>query len=299
MVNIPEILVGTDGSAAAAAAVQYALDQGTRTGAPVRVVHVVPSHRPLPPFLGEAVMAAGQELLLDVARRAQLAAPDIEVRTSLLVGSRRTQLVTAAQGVAMVVLGRSGRLGRVATGSTADALIEHTDCAVRVVPPDWRQRSSHCEVVVAVKDIAMSHPLITRGFEIAAELGEPLVLLHAWGLPSGYEEVVALTAAQTWNQQLAKRIEHDAMIIRNDFPGVPFQVRIKHARTAVALEEASQRASFLVLGRSARHNPVGRRTGLAHVIMNVSECPVEIGPEPRLPLPELNLAVEAHGELLR
>lgn len=297
--GVPEIVVGTDGTAASAAAVQYALNLGAERGAPVRIVHVVPGHHPIPPFLKDAVHDAGQDLLLDVTRRAQLAAPQVEVRSSLLVGPRRAQFLAAAQGAGTVVLGRSGRLSHLATGSTAAAVIEHTDCPVRIVPPEWRQRAAHSEVIVGIKDIAKSRELITRGFEIAAELGQPLVLLHAWGLPSGYEEVVALTAAETWNKQLSERIEKVALTIRKDFEDVPFQVRIEHARTAVALEAASQRASFLLLGRSSHHNPVGHRTGLVHVIMNVSECPVEIGPEPREPAPELNLELEADGELLK
>lgn len=294
-----EILVGTDGSLSAATAVHYALDLGAATGSPVRIVHVVPSHHPVPPFTQEAVMHAGQELLLDVVRRAQLAAPQVEIRTSLLVGPRHAELVTAAESASMVVLGRSGRLGRLATGSTAAAIVENTACPVRVIPSDWRTRSARSEVVVGVKDIARARDLVRRGFEIAAELDEPLVLLHAWGLPSGYEDVLELEAAEAWNLQLARRIENEAREIRTTHPDVPFQVRIEHARTSVALQAASHRAAFLLVGRPGRHNPIAARTGLVHVIANVSECPVEIGPEPHLPPPPLNLAVEAHGALLR
>ncbi|MCW2856879.1 MAG: universal stress protein [Marmoricola sp.] len=295
----PEIVVGTDGSAAAATAVEYALRLAELEDAPVRIVHVVASHRQIPPHLDDKLMDAGRLLLDDVVRRAQLSAPDLDIRSSLLVGPRRAEFVGAARGARLVVLGRSARLGLLATGSTATALVEQTDCPVRVVPPGWRTRTNRSEVVVALKDIATAHPLVARGFAIAAELDESLVLLHTWGLPSGYEDVVSDEMSQAWNKQLAKRIEYEAARIRKDFPDVAFQVRIEHARTATALEVASQRASFLLLGRSIHHGPVGRRTGLAHVLMNVSECPVEVGPEPRAPVPLLQFDLEASGELVK
>ncbi|MCW2755852.1 MAG: hypothetical protein JWQ32_3263 [Marmoricola sp.] len=58
----PEILVGTDGSAAAAAAIEYALRLAELQEAQVPIVHVVASHRQIPPRLGDEVMNAGRLL---------------------------------------------------------------------------------------------------------------------------------------------------------------------------------------------------------------------------------------------
>lgn len=294
-----EIVVATDGSSAAAVAVQYALGLAAESGAPVRIVHVVPSHLPVPPGLGDAVKQAGADLLLDVSRRAQLAAPQVDVRATLLGGPRGVQLVAAAQSAELVVLGRSARKSHLVTGSTAAALVEHTDRPVRVVPPDWFKRGSRSEVVVGIKEPTKSQALIERGFQLAAGLGQPLVLLHVWGLPSGYEEIMALADSDAWNAQLAENLDAVVRPVRRRYPDVPYQIRVVHGRPAHALESASRRAAFLLLGRTAHRHPFGPRTDIAHVLMNVGGCPVEVGPELETPAPSMDLQLEADGRLLR
>ncbi|MGJ0558337.1 universal stress protein [Methylocystis sp.] len=283
----PEILVGTDGSAAAAAAVSYALDLAAAIQAPVRIAHVVPTHLVMPPGVSEAVLETGRSLLTDIERRAWRHAPTVEVRTSLLRGAPAVELVAAARDAELVVLGRSSRLSHLVTGSTARALVEHTDRPVRVVPADWGAGSVRSEVVVGVKDPRCAHALFERGFEIAAQLGEPLVLLHAWGLPTGYDEALALADSAAWNQQLTEQIAAELGPIRSRYPTVPYQIRVVHGRIATALHEASRRAAFLLVGRPA------------HLVLNVSDCPVEAGPALHVPAPQLDLELESDGHLLK
>jgi nucleotide-binding universal stress UspA family protein len=293
-----EVLVATDGSPAAAVAVRYALEQAQRRGCAVRIVHALPSQVPVPAGLEDAVRHAGADLLLDTTMRAQAAAPSVRIRSSLLPGPRGTALATAALDADLVVLGRSSTVSRTATGSTVAALVAHTDLPVRVVPPDWSRSSGRAEVVVGVKDVRTCHDLVERGFEIAEELGETLVLLHAWGLPSGYEEVMALADTDAWNAHLADLVERAVAPVRERHPGVTYEVRVVHERPVRALEVASRRACLLLLGRpEARH--AGSRREAARVLANAAGCPIEIGPAARAVAPELDLALESEGRLLR
>lgn len=272
-----EVLVATDGSAAAAVAVRYALDLGADLARPVRIVHVVPDDVAVPDGLGPAIEGAGRDLLDDVVRRAHLAAPAVDLRSSLLRGNRTTELAAASERASLVVLGRSGRLTHLATGSTAAAVVAGARCAVRVVPPEWFQRGTRSEVLVGVKGVAepsLPSGLLERGFAIADELGESLVLLHAWSLPSGYEEVQAEADAEAWTAQLAARLDQAATAARVRYPDVPYQVRVVPGRPARVLEAASRRASFLLLGRPS----FPAYGDLTRVLANVGECPVEIAP---------------------
>jgi len=278
--NPEEILVGIDGSDGAGVVLQYALEQARRLKAPVRIVHVVPGTTTLPPEAADRVLRVAQALVLRSVQQVQRAGPEVEVRSALLVGPRREEFVHAARSAQMVVLGSSGHLGTLPTGSVAGALVEHTDCPVRIVPVGWDADARRTGVVVGIEDVATAHDLIRRGFEIAAETGQPLVLLHAWGVPSGYEDVLSATESEDWIATLADRLTVEARATGVEFPSVEVQVRFEHQRPAVALEEASRRAAFVLLGRSTHHHPVGRRTGPTHILMNVSSCPVEVGPEP-------------------
>lgn len=298
-----EIVVGVDGSEAAHAAVQYAIEVGRSLGAPVRLVHAVPVLGPAPPLQAvgtDLAYAIGRNLLANLARRAELAAPAVEVRTTLRLGPAAPALVAAADHAQLVVLGRRAQPGRLHLlgGSTAAAVAGRAHCPVRVVPQTWRSRPASRDVLVGVKDPATSAALLTRGLALAEAAGGTLVLLHAWRVPAGYQDLVAPPDAALWTAAADAYVHEHLATVRPGFPEVPVQVSVVQGAPVAALADASEQAGIVLVGRH-HTGPFEHLGSVARGLLRTAACPVEIG-LPAIPAGvELDLALERDGELLR
>lgn len=147
----------------------------------------------------------------------------------------------AAKDAVLVVLGR--RVGRgpahLHTGTVAAAVTKHSRAPVRVVPGDWRSGSANPDVVVGLKDPASSPALLTRGLELARQAGGALVVLHAWQVPAGYDDLVPRSQADAWSTALRERILRSTARVRLLFPDVPVQVSVVQDSPVNALCEPS------------------------------------------------------------
>lgn len=301
----PEIVVGVDGSPAAAGAVAYGLDVAAASGARLRLVHAVPSLGPVPP-LGSVVdpdrtYAVGSALLLDLTRQARLAVPSVEVRTTLQQGAVVPVLVEAAQHAALVVLGR--RAGRrplhLLSGGTAAAVTKHILTPVTVVPGGWRPGSANRDVVLGLKGLTTSSGLLIRGLELARRAGGALVVLHAWQVPAGYEDLVPAAQAEAWSTQLRERILGVTADPCSSFPDVPVRVQVVQDSPVNALSQSSGRAGLVLVGRRARTGTWVHLGSVPRALQRVAECPVEVSPVSFVPETEIDLELERDGVLLR
>lgn len=137
-----EILVPTDGSAYATAAVEPALAFAAQFDARVRALHVVdvravaPSGGYTPPTeVFETLRSRGETAVEDVASRAREAG--LEATTRVLEGRPASELLDYAQDehVDVIAMGTAGRTGldRFLVGSTAERVIRHADMPVLAV----------------------------------------------------------------------------------------------------------------------------------------------------------------------
>lgn len=299
----PEIVVGVDGSPGTPPAIAYAIGLARQLGAPVRLLHAVPSYGVLPPrsmLAADMIVETGRELLAELVDQARTAAPDVEFRPTLRIGPRGVEIVEAARNAQLVVLGRAERndLGRVLSGSTAAAVATRTSCPVRVVPAAWTPGSSGA-VVVGLKDIEISEELLRRGLALAAQVGGRLVVLHAWHLPAGYEQILTEADAAEWNASERDRVERALTHLRAEFPTIPIEVRIVQARPADALVAASADAALILVGRHSHRRPFRKLGSVARTLQHAGHCPIEVGPPSQEPLPELELVLERQGAMLR
>jgi nucleotide-binding universal stress UspA family protein len=141
-----QVLVPTDGSEAAAAAVDHGVAVAERFDARVHAVNVVDvanlavSHTYGPPEqLVEGLRSAGEEATEQVAERARAAGLDVE--THVVEGVPAEHLLTYAEdsGVDLIAMGTAGRSGleRVLLGSTTERIVRRADVPVLTVrPPD-------------------------------------------------------------------------------------------------------------------------------------------------------------------
>jgi nucleotide-binding universal stress UspA family protein len=311
-----QIAVGVDGSTTAAAAVDYGIRLAQEQERTLHLVHVAPQIGPFPPLsilAGDRVLGHGQALLADLVQRARLAAPGLEICSTLAFGPRKSELAKAAQRAAVLVLGRhaSTELHGMPTGSTAATLAAALECPVRVVPGDWKTRPHNADVVVGLKHLEGAEPLVARGLELAAGSGGVLVLAHAWYLPAGYEGVLTPSEIEIRNAHAAAALEHGIVDLRTRWPDVPVQAKVEVGSSDDVLARLCSAAGLLLLGRPEHEHVFSHLGRTARALLQTAAAPIEIGPRvaARRPEPETDAGgasehepttrLEQRGALLR
>ncbi|MFJ2805881.1 universal stress protein [Kitasatospora sp. NPDC087271] len=137
------VAVGVEGREAEGPVLAYAFEAALRQSLPLAVLHawsypplLGPGHE-VPPVYEEGHIAAEHErLLAEVLAGWRERFPDVAVTTSVVRSGAAKELVAASADQRLVVVGRHGRpngpLGRL--GSTSQAVIQHAQCPVAVVP---------------------------------------------------------------------------------------------------------------------------------------------------------------------
>ena len=187
------IVVGYDGSVAATAALRWALDEGRRRAAPVRLVYVLewPVHiDPIaqrPAGWPDSQFHRDAEAVVEAAvAGAARSDPDVVLRSVVLEGPAAATLCELSTQAQMIVLGHRGHGGfsGLLLGSVSLAVAAHAQCPVVVV----RGASSPDEgrdlpVAVGVDDSVTARLALGFAFEEAASRGVGLVAVRAWHPP--------------------------------------------------------------------------------------------------------------------
>jgi nucleotide-binding universal stress UspA family protein len=131
------IVVGDDGSLNARRAVEFATHEAARRGVPLQIVsafHVPAGAGPVPVPIDKLEEGAQQ-----IARSAEAYArelePDVTVKAAVAFGASGPELVRAAEGASLLVVGTRGH-GDVASlilGSVSTYVLHHVHCTVTVV----------------------------------------------------------------------------------------------------------------------------------------------------------------------
>src|ERR1700682_5408055 len=176
------VIVGVDGSQAAANAVQWAIDEAISRDVPLRIVHVAGvEEQPADDVQREIEYA-------DASLRAAPAVVDapgnpVKVKTDILWGPVSTVLVDESRTATLLCVGSAGTDGRSGElpGSTAAALAENAHCPVAIIrgshhkPPggvDW--------IVVIVNDHPDNDAVIECALNEAQLRRAPILVVGAW-----------------------------------------------------------------------------------------------------------------------
>lgn len=140
----PRVVVGIDGSAQAGRALDFAFDEASRRGWPLRVVHAwdvavigfdvdsttYPEGGILDDVEGAETRLGAQVLSGHVATY-----PDVEVEVRIVRGAAGRVLVDAGEDASLLVVGSRGRGGftSLLLGSVSHKVIHHASCSVAVV----------------------------------------------------------------------------------------------------------------------------------------------------------------------
>lgn len=284
--NAP-IVVATDGTERSTGALRYGVHEAQRRGVGLRLVHVAPTAAVSDPMFGYApeiargLRAEGRALLAEAEQTVRALDPGLGVETVLAAGATVAEIVEAAAGTQLVVLGRETRSGltRLLTGATTAAVAGRASVPAVVVPGDW-QLVEHGRMVVGIESEECARPLLARAFERAAQRGAQLVVMHAWDLPVPNSDVIdPHRYVREWRAAGAHLLSTVLEEWRQAYPGVAVESVVVHGQAAHALVEGAEASDLLMVGRRPRGPMHWVHLGAtARAVLRYSRVPVEVVP---------------------
>lgn len=272
-----KIIVGYDHSADARAAASWALDEASRTGAPVEFFYAYewPTWAPAPAVWpdGETDRAV-KSMLREAAARARQTHPRVRTQVSVVNAGAAMTLVDRSAGAGLVVLGSRGHSAVAGMlGSVSVAVSAHAHCPVVVV----RGRADPTAPVVAgVDDSPCAQLALGFAVEQAAERGAPLRVVHAWRPVTGLREHSPLA---TRTVTAGQRRPFDEMVAawRGKYPQVHITTDAVVDHPAHVLAQASSTAQLLVVGSRGRGAFRGTLLGsVSQHLLRHSACTVAV-----------------------
>ncbi|MET8158323.1 universal stress protein [Sphaerisporangium sp. NPDC005289] len=279
-----KIVVGTDGSPSAVAALDWAADEAARKGVPLHIVSVVENwpygiaRYPAPPDVGDSLVRGAARVLGEAEARARRRRPEIEVTVAVVEGVPATVLCEQAKDAAEVVVGSRG-LGGFAgavVGSVSAHVAGHAHGPVVVVRPDAEARDGG-EVVVGVDDSPECGPALVYAFEQASLRGAALRAVHAWRLP-----VHAYAPEIAYDMDEIRRAQHQVVSdklaeLSGGYPGVTVIEDVPCAHPVDALAQASEKADLVVVGSHGRSGVGALLLGsVSRALLHHACCPVAV-----------------------
>ncbi|MEV4251128.1 universal stress protein [Streptosporangium canum] len=135
-----EVVVGFDGSAHAAAALEYAFEEAARRGARLHAIHtwqmpVVGQGATVYTPLFEEISAAGRRVAADVLTPWREKYPQVEVEETAVCGHPVAVICEASERADLAVVGSrgQGRVGSAVLGSVSHGVLHHARCPVAIV----------------------------------------------------------------------------------------------------------------------------------------------------------------------
>ncbi|MFC4987912.1 universal stress protein [Saliphagus infecundisoli] len=179
------ILVPTDGSEPADAALEHAIDIAADTGATVHALYVADTNEPSLVRVGaeveDVLEEEGQEVI--EAARARAAGRGVDVDDRVIQGQPRNVILeyAATEGVSMVVMGAHGRdgIGEYLLGSTTERVANACEVPVLTVRTGEGTRRTYPYEAVLVPTDGSEHAraALELGAAVAARHGASLHLL--------------------------------------------------------------------------------------------------------------------------
>ena len=199
----PVIIVGTDFSATAAAAMDWAAELARQQGARIELVHAVMTPLSTPAtFPAPGLVPSGDQLSAEIQQAARdrlgqaaeaLRQREISVDTYLGVGTPAQVILERAEetGAELVAVGTRGLSGlsHVLLGSTAQRAIQGSPCPVLAVHPGDSERHRPIRTILVPTDFSDdAERAIHTALQLLAPLEQEarLILIHAFNLPIEY-----------------------------------------------------------------------------------------------------------------
>jgi nucleotide-binding universal stress UspA family protein len=282
------IIVGTDGSPPADAAVTWAADEAARLRRPLLIVHAVERWLydiPRFPVRGarDPLTEAGRELLVDAEKLAHERRPDIDITTDLVEDEAGHALRRLAPDAFEIVLGNRGHGGFAALllGSTGLRMAGHTPGPVIIVrgaadPPRGR-------VAAGIDLEGDSAGMLGYAFGAAAARGARLHVVHASRRPIDATAGEHPPGTERYDLKARSTIGELLAPWRPRYADLDISVEVVSGHPAAALVEASRTADLVVTGahgddgrHAGRLGSGGRLGSVCHGVIHHAHCPVAV-----------------------
>jgi len=280
-----EVVVGIDGSATSAHALDWAAAEAARRSVPLLVVHASEAvdsaaySTATLRAIREDAIAHGQELLGTATLSVAARHPDLPVKVLLRHERAAEVLLQLAGRAAVLVLGTQGgnRLTGALLGSVSQRVAAHAGCPVVVVGSDARLLGEDAGVLVGVSETPGGHAALRFGCEEAARLATPLTAVRAYGVFS------RAAHGQVYGPLLGLREQQQAVLDRSvawaraEYPEIDVQPRLIDEVPTYALARIARHAQLLVLGCRHPDNHWPSRLGpVTAALLHHSPCPVAV-----------------------
>ena len=287
--GLPGVLVATDGSESAIAAVKWAAAEAQLRGVPLTLANIYstrivsyPSEMPITVF--EVLRDDSEHVVQEAAASVRAQWPDLPTAAVSRTGAVIPVLGEEAEGKELAVIGTRGLggfsgllLGSVGMGLTAQA-----SCAVAVirgeVPAPGTDTTS--PIVVGVDGSHHADHALTSAFEEARLRRCPLRIVHCWQDPTSD----AFTTngpklpefdQKQWESLAATQLVEQVATLQSSYPDVQVETVVDWRRPTVALLERSEGAQLLVVGSRGRGALKGFVLGsTSRVMVQHATCPV-------------------------
>jgi len=287
------IVVGVDGSRTSDLALDWGVEEATRRGLPLHIIHAFAYGYPLTnvgiEYSMEGLRQLADGVRKDAIGRSRRASPELVITWSEPLVGAAPALVSASETADTVVVGARGRSAArdLLLGSVSVQVAAHARCPVVVVHDAPVAASAGAPVVVGVDGSAVSTSAIAYAYEQASSRGVGLTVVHAWWLE--YAEGAPDSAAWTddW-QHFAD--EEQALVAESlagwheKYPDVTVRRHSVRALPVEALVRQSETASLVVMGTRGRGGFRGLLLGsVSQGVMHRAQCPVAIVHTPKAP----------------
>ncbi|HEU0213620.1 MAG TPA: universal stress protein [Jiangellaceae bacterium] len=285
----PSVVVGVDGSSSDDVAIRWAAQEAAMRALPLRIVHVA-NPPTLPPVmshdLADLVLArfgvATSEIVESATGRAQAVAPGIDVDHEVRPGQVVEQLVAAASGARLLVLGSGQRFdtSMVRLGSVATHVTAHAPCPVLVARiPQLGEPTGGPDagrVVVGVDGSAASAAAVGFAFEEASRRSLGVTAVHAWqDEPDAW--MVDVRDLGEYDRAAARVLAESLAGWTEKYPDVEVISRRIQRRAVQALIDASAGAVLLVVGSHGKGRFAGMLLGsVSQAVLRHASVPVAV-----------------------
>ncbi|MFI7445995.1 universal stress protein [Nonomuraea sp. NPDC049714] len=278
------VVVGVDGSKAAAVALDWAVDDAARRGLVLRVVLV------RQPWAAEHPRSADYESrteqchrLLDAAAdRARARSPGLETTTALVTGAVVERLRTESETADTVVIGSRGLGGfaGLVLGSAGLGLAGHTHGPLVIVRGP--AHASYGEVVVGFDGSSGSDAAIAYALEQARARRARLHAVYGRPYPMTAPHPAGFGPLPPDALDLEERLSS----WRERYPELEVVGSVVPGHPAPVLADASRGADLVVLGSRGLGGLAAAVLGsVSHAVLHRAHCPVAVIPTP-LPTPD-------------
>lgn len=276
------VIVCTDGSPPATAAVLWAAGEAERRSLPLRIVHVREPwsygtpYYPAPGVLDQ-LAESGKQIVAEAAQAAREHQPAVKVETEIVYGPIAQSLrEQSADGFEMIVGHRGfGGFTGMLLGAVSLRVAGHAAGPVVVVRGDTS--GGRGEVVAGIDPAEDPAPVLDYAFDAAGVRGARLQIVHTWQLLAPPVDFSGTADVEEITQAVRTDVDKAVAPWRERHPHIEVVTVVGRGHPVRALTESSAQADLVIVG-SRNRSALGlmHLGSVSHGLVHHAHCPVAV-----------------------